>query len=282
MPKAVNGSVKIHWDLRGQGEPLLLIMGLAMSSGGWYRLLPHLEGRYQAITFDNRGTGGSDRPWRPFTMGDMVGDALAVLDAAGIEQAHVLGASLGGMVAQNLALSHPERVKSLLLGCTTASIDSARRSVRTSMGVILRPLIGIKRSFPIIAPALYSKRTLTYGVDRLAEDLRQRISDATPIRTNYAQLGVVARHDTQRRLPQLKMPTLVLHGEEDGMLPVECGRHLAMRIPNAELVTLPDCAHMMTTDEEAGAANAILGFLDRQSGDIMAKEGSGTFERVTA
>src|SRR2546423_10567085 len=101
-------------------EPLLLIMGLSGSSRMWFRLLPHLSRRHRAIVFDNRGTGDSDPVGGPLRMADLAADALSVLDAAGVERAHVIGVSMGGMIAQRLALDHRDRLRSLVLGCTTA------------------------------------------------------------------------------------------------------------------------------------------------------------------
>src|SRR5881394_1227437 len=109
----------LAYEVHGDGEPVLLIMGLSGSGRAWYRMLPHLAGRYRAITFDNRGTGGSPPVIGRLTMADMVDDALSVLDAAGHDTAHVFGVSMGGMIAQHLALDHRERVRSLILGCTT-------------------------------------------------------------------------------------------------------------------------------------------------------------------
>ena len=237
-----------------------MIMGLSGSRKAWFRLLPRVRREHRAIVFDNRGTGDSDRVTGPLSMSDMVGDALAVLDAAGVEQAHVVGVSMGGMVAQHLALDHRDRVCSLLLGCTTpggASLSSP--SWRLLASTALRPLVGPTRTFPLVAPALYAARTRREHPDRVSADLELRVSDATDPRTSYAQMAAVARHDTRRRLHALAgLPVTVLHGEEDALVPVARGRELAGLIPGARLVTVPECGHMLTTDAEEQAAGAVL------------------------
>src|SRR2546427_9444926 len=115
-----NQGAKIYWDEQGAGEPVLLIMGLGYPSDIWYRTRPLLAARYRTIALDNRGVGRSDTPPGPYPIALMASDAAAVLDASGLESAHVYGVSMGGMIAQEFALQYPKRVRSLILGCTTA------------------------------------------------------------------------------------------------------------------------------------------------------------------
>src|SRR3954464_8376590 len=172
-------------------------MGLSGSRRGWYRLLPHLVPHAEAISFDNRGTGYSDPVTGALTMAGLVEDALAVLDAAGHESAHVMGVSMGGMIAQHLALDHRDRVRSLILGCTTAGGRRGAPPWRMMTATALRPVIGATRTFPIVTPALYAQRTRDEQPERVAEDLRIRLADSTDNRTTLAQMAAVARHDTR-------------------------------------------------------------------------------------
>jgi pimeloyl-ACP methyl ester carboxylesterase len=247
-------------------EPLLLIMGLSGSSRMWFRLLPHLSRRHRAIVFDNRGTGDSDPVAAPMRMADLVDDALCVLDAAGVERAHVIGVSMGGMIAQRLALDHRDRVRSLVLGCTTAGGRRGGPPWRLLATSALRPLFGPERTFPIVAPTLYSPHTRRERPERVREDLRIRMADATSARTTYAQMAAIAGHDTRSRLQELAgLPTLVLHGEDDTLVPPDRGRELAAAIPGARLVLLPACGHMLSTDAEDLVSRAILGHLERST-----------------
>src|SRR5689334_5742139 len=119
MPCVVNEGAEIYWEQQGEGPPVLLIMGLSFTLEMWFRVLPPLLQGYRAIVFDNRGVGRTGVPAGPYWIPQMARDAVAVLDAAGVENAHIMGASMGGMIAQELALSAPERVRSLVLGCTS-------------------------------------------------------------------------------------------------------------------------------------------------------------------
>src|SRR3954466_3309516 len=119
MPFAERDGVRLHWEQDGSGDPVLLVMGLGMNATGWWRTVPVLAESFQAIAFDNPGVGRSGRPPGPYSVAGMADDAVAVLDAAGAERAHVYGISLGGMIAQEIALRHPDRVDALVLGATT-------------------------------------------------------------------------------------------------------------------------------------------------------------------
>lgn len=271
MPIAHSGSTWIAWRAEGPddpaaaGEPVLLIMGLGGSSRAWTRLIPHLRPRYAAILFDNRGTGDSDPVRAPMSMDDLAHDAVAVLDAAGIDSAHVVGVSMGGMIAQHIALDHRDRVRSLVLGCTAAvGRGGGAPPWRMLASAALRPLLGPARTFGVVAPALYAERTRREQPERVREDLAVRVADRTDPRTVYAQMAAIARHDVRARLHELAdVPTLVLHGDEDRLVPPDRACDLAAAIPGARLVMLRSCGHILTTDAEAATAAAILDHLER-------------------
>ncbi len=264
MPSAQNGGVHLHWDAAGDGPPLLLIMGLGGSSAAWYRLLPHLRGHVRAITFDNRGTGQSDRIRGPLSLADMAADAVAVLDAAEVERADVLGVSMGGMVAQHLALDHPDRVRSLLLGCTTANARAGLPSWRLLSGAALRD-VAPARAFDLITPALYCERTRRTAPERIREDFGMRAREATPAATLMGQMRAVSGHDTRARLPELgRLPVTVVHGEQDALIPPSRGRELARLIPGARHAPIAGAGHVMLTDAEDEVVGVLLGHLAAQ------------------
>jgi pimeloyl-ACP methyl ester carboxylesterase len=251
----------LSWRSYGEGDPVLMIMGFMGSSRAWFRLLPHVAERHRAIVFDNRGTGDSDRPRGLFTMNDLVDDAVAVLDAAGVETANVVGVSMGGMVAQHLALDHPDRVRSLALCCTH---PGGRRPGATPWrmlaSIALRPLLGPGGTFKIVAPLLYAERTRTEYPERLEADIRMRAQEITPARTALGQGAAISGHDSRERLCELGMPVLVVHGQEDRLVPVECGHELARLVPHADLRIVPDAGHLLGTDAEHETAGALLEF----------------------
>jgi pimeloyl-ACP methyl ester carboxylesterase len=270
VPDARTSDGWIAWREEGPHEPgpapdpVLMIMGLGASSRLWFRLLPWLTRRHRVIVFDNRGTGRSAPVRARLTMRGLADDAVTVLDAAGIERAHVVGASMGGMIAQHLALERRERVRSLVLACTAAGGRNGAPPWRLLASAAVRPLLGPRRSFPLVAPSLYAAATLRDHPHRVSEDLERRMADATSPLTLYAQLGAIALHDTRPRLAELAgLPTLVVHGLEDRLVPPARGRELAGLVPDARLELIPACGHLLTTDAEEQTARAILTHLDR-------------------
>src|SRR5262245_42849015 len=156
---------RIHYETHGAGAPVLLIMGLGSNASGWHRTIPWLAERYQAIAFDNRGTGRSEVPEGPYSMAQMAADAAAVLDAAGHATAHITGASLGGMIAQRFALTYPQRLRSLILLCTTPGGAHAARASDDVMKALLDgggdPASAIRRN----AWFLYGEETRKHHAD---------------------------------------------------------------------------------------------------------------------
>jgi pimeloyl-ACP methyl ester carboxylesterase len=269
MPFATTPAGRISYTITGPVEPvddpqtLLMIMGLAGSGAMWFRLLPHMARRYRTITFDNRGTGGSSPAHAPLTMHAMARDALAVLDAAGESSAHVIGVSMGGMIAQHLALDHRDRVRSLVLGCTTPGGRRQRPNLRLVSASLLRPLIGPSNTFSLIAPALYSPRSRAENPERVRQDMRIRASDRVKALTPVLQSAAIAAHDTRSRLHELEgLPTLVIHGLDDMLIPPAHGRELAGLIPGARLVELPGAGHLLATDAEHEVAAALIGHIE--------------------
>jgi 3-oxoadipate enol-lactonase len=265
---------RIAWHERGPvepgapGEPVLMIMGLGASSRLWYRLAPWISKRHRTILLDNRGTGDSPPIRSRLTMASMASDALSVLDEAGVDSAHVIGASMGGMVAQHIALDHRDRVRSLVLACTTPGGRSGLPPWRLLAASALRPFLGSRRTFPLVAPVLYASKTRADRPDRIRQDLDRRIQDNTSPTTVYAQMGAITGHDTRRRLPELAgLPTLVVHGLEDSLIPPDRGRDLARLIPGAQLQLIPSCGHLLGTDSEEATASAILTHLELAAAD---------------
>lgn len=259
----------ISWEETGPrepdapGEPVLMIMGLGASSRLWFRLLPWIARRHRAILFDNRGTGNSSPVRSRLSMSGLAHDARAVLDDAGVESAHVIGASMGGMIAQHLALEHPDSIRSLTLACTAPGGRNGIPPWRLMSTAALRPLLGSRRTFPLVAPVLYGKATLEERPERVRQDLDRRLEDNTSPLTVYAQMGAIAGHDTRARLRELKgVPTLVVHGLEDSLVPPDRGRELAELIPGSKLELIPRCGHLLTTDAEEEVAEAILSHLE--------------------
>lgn len=268
VPYATNQGARIYWNEQGSGPPILLIMGLSFTHEMWFRVLPILSKRHRTIFFDNRGMGRSDVPRGPYRMKLMAQDAAAVLDAAGVSAAHVIGASMGGMIAQEMALRHPQRVLSLLLGCTSYGGLLARWPSFSHAPRDL-PLAEDARSEreAALIPILYAPST---PMELIQEDLRVRAQCNWSYRGFWGQFGGVLLWNSYRRLPRLKVPTLVVHGEEDKLVPPVNGRVVARRIPGARFVLLPKAGHVLLTDQLSACVDVMEAFLQERIAASMA------------
>ena len=239
----------INFDTYGDrhNPPLLLIMGLAVSSRAWDRLPQLLAQRFFVIVFDNRGTGRSARRGFAYRMAGLADDAAAVLDAAGARDAHVFGISMGGMIAQELALRHPDRVRSLALGCTFACWRSARApSLRTKIDLLLLNLgsaTAARLGRLLVSPQWHSQNP-TSALEWI------RRAEPTRFRSALAQLLAVGRHNTTSRLAQIRAPTLVLTGDMDRLIPPQNSEVLARAIPGARLLMLQGAGHAFPLERE--------------------------------
>jgi pimeloyl-ACP methyl ester carboxylesterase len=262
MPYVDRGEARIWWDEAGDGEPLLLIMGLGYSADMWFRLLPELSPRYRTIRFDNRGVGRTGVSPGPYPIEIMAEDAVAVLDAAGVERAHVLGASMGGLIAQEVALRYPERVRSLILGCTLAGGEHAVPAEPAAMEMAAaRATMAPAEAAEVAVPFVYAKGTPRSVID---EDIRVRMAvPTTPDGYTNQFLGVIAWQGSGDRLSQLAVPTLVIHGREDRLVNPANAEVLARLIPHAEVVMLDDASHIFFSEQPEASAKAVLGFLER-------------------
>jgi len=158
VPYTTSNGTRLFWDESGQGDPLLLIMGLGYTHEMWFRSRPLLSQRYRTITFDNRGVGNSDIPTGPYSIAQMAADAAAVLDAAQVDRAHIFGISMGGMIAQEFAIAYPARVRSLILGCTACggrnAIPASEQVLRIRLArATMTPEEGIRAMVPFIYDA---------------------------------------------------------------------------------------------------------------------------------
>jgi pimeloyl-ACP methyl ester carboxylesterase len=253
---------KIYWEAAGRGEPLLLIMGLGSASDMWYRLLPEFQSRYRTILFDNRGVGRSDPPHGHYSIVTMASDAAAVMDAAGVESAHVLGFSMGGFIAQEFALNYPERVRKLILASTACGgreVVWAAPEVLTALAA--KDVKTREEGFWSTAPYNYEAATPRALME---EDLEVTLRHPLKRESYQAQLqAIMTWEGSYSRLKNLDVPTLVLHGDRDQLIPTENGRILARAIPNAELVLIHGAGHRFMTDKLEASREAILSFLDK-------------------
>ncbi len=253
-----NNGAKIYWDEQGSGEPLLLIMGLSYPSYMWHRSRPLLAKRFRTIALDNRGVGQSDAPPGVYSMPLMASDAAAVLDAAGIESAHVFGVSMGGMIAQEFALQYPNRVRSLILGCTAAGGPHAVQAEPEALQALLRRDATPEQAKEAIIPFIYDAGTPR---ERIDEDMVIRMKWYPTTKGYMGQLQGIFGWEAYSRIAQIAVPTLVIHGKTDRLVPVANAHLIAEKIPVAQLVLISHASHIFETDQPAAAHNAVLEFL---------------------
>jgi 3-oxoadipate enol-lactonase len=264
MPFVDNQGARIYWDEQGKDEPLLLIMGLGYTSHMWYRTRPVLAAQHRTLAFDNRGVGRSDIPVGPYTIPLMACDAAAVLDAAGLESAHIFGISMGGMIAQELALQYPKRVRSLILGCTAAGGPTAVRAEREATDLLMgRIKMSPEQAAEAAVPFIYDSTTPR---ERIDEDLAVRRPWFPRVEAYAAQLQAIIAWEAYSRINAISVPTLVIHGESDRLVPPGNAKIIAERIPGAKLVMIPHASHLFLTDQPEAAHAPILTFLAAQTG----------------
>jgi pimeloyl-ACP methyl ester carboxylesterase len=250
--------MNIKWESVGEGSPLLLIQGLGYGRWGWEPIVPGLAARHRVVSFDNRGIGESDKPEGPYTAAEMAGDALQVLDEAGIDRAHVLGASLGGMIAQELAVAAPERVDRLVLCCTTPGGPST-----VPMPEVTVQLFAEAQT---LAPEVALRR---FVENALGEDPPAGLVDelfarrvANPPDPAGWQAQAAAGIGFQGVEGEIAAPTLVLGGTADNVVDHRNAEVLATRIPGARVELLGGAGHLFFWEQPDESVRIINEFLE--------------------
>ncbi len=262
MPFVENLGARIHWDEEGRGAPLLLIMGLGWPSQAWYRSRPMLSENYRTIALDNRGVGRSEAPPGPYSIAQMAADAAAVLNAARVNTTHIFGVSMGGMIAQEFALQYPKKVRSLILGCTAAGGPQVVRPEPEALQVLATRGQDPEQFAKAISPFIYDSGT---PAERIEEDTAVRRKWYPSAEAHFAQVQAIMAWEAYSRLGQIAAPTLVIHGENDRLVPPENAKRIAARIPGAKLAMIPRASHIFITDQTEAAHKAILEFLGAQA-----------------
>lgn len=257
MPHAVSGDVRIHYVVAGDGPPVLLIPGLGMSAATWEPVGRRLAASRRVIYADPRGSGQSDRPDVPYTGDLLAADMAAVLDHAGVQRADVVGMSMGGMIAQHLALEHPGRVRSLGLVSTYAATDEWARRVLESRKWLIDEG-GLAAQFRISIFFVFSPYAFRALPDFIHE-LEARLARTPPDEAAYRrQLEFCRVHDTGERLREVAVPALVMVGSHDFLTSPPLGRELAGLIPGARYEEVPGASHGLIWERDELVA-AVLG-----------------------
>lgn len=264
MPFVERAGALLHYEVSGtlDGPPVLLIMGLGFSSRAWDQLPQKLGVHHRVITFDNRGTGQS-RVTRPLAIAGidmpmLADDAAAVLEAAGVQSpVRVFGMSMGGMIAQELALRHGHRVCALALGATFASFLRGERPSISTMAKVLASL-DRRRGRELTLGLLVSDTFRASSPERV--DAWLETVEHAPVSVTLAQMLAISRHHALSRLQALKVPTLIISGDQDELVPVSNARHLQGAIAGARLVLLEGARHGFPLEREDDTVRVLLDF----------------------
>ena len=262
--------VRLFWTAEGSGPPLLLVRGLGRSHRFFEPIVPHLADRFTVIRFDNRGCGQSDTPTTAYTTQKMAADCVAVLDAAGVESAWVLGMSMGGMIALDMALDHPDRVRGLILGSV---IPYGRRA--TPCPLWPQFLLAVSAFAPkktarqiqawVTLSDVYLKATDSAEADAMMDqwDAWARM-EPFRLRGLLGHTGAIFRHNSGDRLEQVAAPTLLMTGALDRLVPPANSRMMAEVIPDAELHILEQCGHNIETERPEEMIHLVRDFISRR------------------
>ena len=258
MPIARSGDADIAYEITGSGDPLLMIMGFLADSRMWVLQTPAFAEHFSCVTFDNRGVGMSSRPPGPYTMEQMASDALAVMDDAGIERAHVLGISMGGAIAQHVALKAPERVRSLVLAATWCNPNQWLERLGDIGGRVAE--LGPEAFSRSVLLWLFTPRLVIHQPDVVSTIEQMMVAFQPPPEAFVNQIAAVHGHDTREQLRQVTAPTLVLGAKRDFMVPPELSEVIAESIPGSRLELL-DGGHGFSAENAVEFNRVILEFL---------------------
>lgn len=265
MPTVRVGDLQLFYDTEGSGEPVLLLMGLGGEHHGWDFQRKDLARRHRLVLLDNRDAGASDEARTPYAIADMAQDALALMDHLGVERFHVVGASMGGAIAQQVALQAPPRVASLVLASTWGRTDAFLQAILGGWRLLVEGLAP-EDFLRVQAPWAFTYRFLANPPPEVAEwqaaragsELRQSIA------AYRRQVDACLGHDTLDVLPLLRTPTLVLVGEDDILTPPRYARAIAAAMPvSSEVMVVPASGHACFLETPKPFAERVLRFLQR-------------------
>ncbi len=266
MPYTEAPGFRMAYETHGEGVPLLLINGLGGDRGEWLYQVPAFAERFRVVAFDNRGAGESDTPPGPYSTAQMADDAARLLDALAIDRAHVLGVSLGGMIAQEVALRHPQRVRALVLACTAPGGEGAVHPAPEALAAFARsPAADRETEVRRALPYLYSERYRRERPGEIEAFVRRRVAAEVSVEGHRWQLAAAVGHAAWGRLGTIRAPTLVIAGEDDRLVSAENSRRIAAHVPGGKLVLLPGAPHRFFAENAEAFNREVLSFL-REAG----------------
>lgn len=261
MPTTEIGGNKIYYEVGGEGPPLLLVMGLGTPGLGWASQVPALRTRYRTISFDNRGCGRSACPPGPYAVNELAADALGLLDALDVPRAHLAGISMGGMIAQEIAVEHPERVAALVLASTYAAPGPAIWRLMERGRELMGARADAFAALRFLTDVAFTPSFIEKDGIRIMQLLAEAMPDGPNLAGLAAQSAATLAFDARPRLPSVRAPTLVLTGDADKLIPAEHSDEIAALVPGARLVRIAGGSHAVNFEKPEEWNRIVLAFL---------------------
>lgn len=261
MPEIKANSVSINYELDGGGPAVVFINGLTMTLAGWaYQVKPFSE-RYRVLRYDCRGQGGSEKPRTPYTQEMHAEDLNALLSNLGIEKAHIIGLSNGGMIAQHFALKYPQKTGALVL-VDTCSFVGKLLELAVESWIRATEIGGNDLRYDVFLPQIFSEKFIEKNEEPIKnmKEFSSAVNNPGAV-INLARASI--KHELRSEVSKIKSPTLIVVGEEDILIPPRYSRILNEEIENSELVILKDCAHVPPIEKPEEFNNLVLGFLKK-------------------
>ncbi len=276
MPQISVNDVTINYHSIGSGEPIILIAGLGLDHMCWLYQIPFLQQYFKVIVFDNRGIGKSSASSGSYSIKMMADDTIALLKSLGIYKAHVLGYSMGGMIAQEIAINYPEQVKKLILCSTFAKHQSFYEMIRSNIKELLSinmkngledftHSLSFSNLYELFIHQIFSEDFLKTNFEIVMHTFGQYLSTDTYVETFFKQLYAIYQHDTIDRLPQIASETMILAGDSDTLVPLDCAKVLANNISQSSLNTVKHADHVFHIEQPDRFNHLIFDFLSKKT-----------------
>ncbi|MDD4924452.1 MAG: alpha/beta hydrolase [Dehalococcoidales bacterium] len=269
MPEAIINGININFKVEGDGEPLVMIMGVASTQKAWYFQTRFFRKHFRVITFDNRGCGESDKPSEPYFIRDMAEDTAGLMNHLGIEKAHILGISMGGMIAQELAINYPEKINKLILGCTFA-----RRIEPGGISADIAKKLGYEGNYSYSDLLSVPVKDIVVALSKLAFNKKINRLFLLPMMKFWIakmdisgisnQIAAIWEHDAMERLKLINASTLVITGDADRVINPKSSEVLAEMVPDSKLVEYKGGSHAFFVEMRERFNNEVLAFLMKE------------------
>ena len=262
MPYAEVNGINIYYETHGEGYPVVLISGLGSQGQSWDTQVPIYSKHYKVVVFDNRGAGKTDKPSSPYSTEQMADDTASLMEALLIERAHVVGKSMGGMIAQWLAIKYPQKVSKLVMGCSSASRDKVGNGI-LRMGREIASKAGLKAVWFMALHLGYTREYIEENIDRL-EMASSMIAESKEALEGYIGQSMACEgHNTLEHLPDIEAPAFVMMGESDLITSPERTKELCGLIPGAELCVFTGVGHGFWRERQQEVDSLVLHFLNK-------------------